>query len=191
MKTSAGARAGENNEGGLTVKIIDITRALEDVTLYPGPSEEDRRFGTHADAFDRYFPGKGMSIDQMPLDSYCGNCRVISVPGDGLITTEDMRGQLHGAKRIVLRGGGGAYLCEEAARYLASCKIKLLVTDAPSVADSGSDAEIHRILFEAGIAVVENADLDKVADGKYLIFAFPIKYTGRDSAPVRAVLVRE
>ena len=173
------------------MKIIDITRAVEDVTLYPGRTEEDGHTGTHADAFNRYLPGNGTSIDQMPLDNYCGNCRVISVPGDGLITTEDMRGQLHGAKRIVLRGGGGAYLCEEAARYLASCKIKLLVTDAPSVADSGSDAEIHRILFEAGIAVVENADLDRVADGKYLIFAFPAKYTGRDSAPVRAVLVRE
>ena len=173
------------------MKIIDITRALEDVTLYPGPSEADGRLGTHADAFNRYLPGNGTSIDKMPLDSYCGNCRVISVPGDGLITIEDVRGQLHGAKRVVLRGGGGAYLCEEAARYLASCKIKLLVTDAPSVAQAGSDAEIHRILFDAGIAVVENVELDKVADGKYLIFAFPIKYTGGDNAPVRAVLVRE
>ena len=173
------------------MKIIDITRALEDVTLYPGPSETDGRSGTHADAFDRYFPGKGMSIDRMPLDSYCGNCRIISVPPEGLITTEDLRGRLHGTKRIVLRGEGGAFLCEEAARYLVSCKIKLLVTDAPSLAEGDSDALIHRIFFEAGVAVVENVDLDGATDGEYLIFAFPVKYTGRDSAPVRAVLVRE
>ena len=172
------------------MKIIDITRAVEDVSLYPGPSDADSHAGTRADAFNRYLPGNGTSIDKMPLDSYCGSCRVISVPEDGLITAGDLRGRLYGAKRIVLRGGGNACLCEEAARYLASCNIKLLVTDAPSVADPGSDADIHRILFQAGIAVVENADLDKAADGKYIIFAFPAKYAGRDSAPVRAVLVR-
>lgn len=173
------------------MKIIDITRTAEDAPVYPGPSETEDRAGTHADAWGRYLPGKEMSIDQMPLDNYCGNCRVISVPEDGLITTEDLRGQLHGTKCLVLHGGGRAYLCEEAARYLASCKIKLLVTDAPSLAEADSDAAIHRILFEAGAAVVENAELNRVSDGKYLIFAFPAKYAGRDSAPVRAVLVRE
>ena len=173
------------------MKIIDITRAVEDVSLYPGPSGADSHAGTRADASSRYIPGNGTSIDKMPLDSYCGNCRVISVPEGGLITTEDLRGRLYGAKRVVLRGGGSAFLCEEAARYLISCKIKLLVTDAPSVAEGDSDANIHRILFQAGIAVVENADLNRASDGKYLIFAFPAKYAGRDSAPVRAVLVRE
>ena len=51
--------------------------------------------------------------------------------------------------------------------------------------------DIHLILMESGVAIVENAVLSGVPDGDYLIFAFPMKYGGCDGAPVRAVLICE
>lgn len=192
------------------MKIIDITRPITQAPVYPGsePVEINRlldmangdeynsslvkagsHMGTHADAFTHYMSESEISIDKMPLDSYCGNCRVISVPENELITLDDIRGRLEGAERLVLHTGGTTYLCEEAAEYIAACGIKLVVTDSLSVAPLDNEAAIHRILFEAGTAIVENAVLDEVEDGDYLIFAFPAKYDGCDAAPVRAVLI--
>lgn len=191
------------------MKIYDITRALQDAPLYPGTEPpvlepvagiETRGWretrvtawshsGTHADAESHFLPD-GAAIDAMPLESYCGACRVLTVSGGELVRAEELQGRIAGAERIVLRTGGARYLCEQAADYLAECGVKLLVTDALSVAPPDNEAAVHVILARGGVAVVENAVLDGVEDGDYLIFAFPAKYAGCDAAPVRAVLLQ-
>lgn len=191
------------------MKIYDITRSAQEAPLYPGdaPIEIGKlmdmeqgaaynsslitagsHIGTHADAFS-HFLADGKTIDQMELEHYCGKCRVISVPGKALITLEDIRGQLAGTERLVLHTGGESYLCEAAAEYLVACGVKTVVTDAVSIGSEDNEKAIHLILFHAGIAVVENAVLEGVEDGEYLLFAFPIKYASCDGAPVRAVLI--
>jgi len=40
-----------------------------------------------------------------------------------------------------------------------------------------------------GLAVIENVVLDGVADGDYMLCAFPVKIGACDGAPVRAVLI--
>lgn len=194
------------------MKIIDITRTAQQAPIYPGSEPIEIRqimnindgdeynaslivtgshMGTHADAFSHYLKDSDVTIDKMPLENYCGPCRVITVPSDGLVTLDDIRGRLDGTHRLVLHGRETAYLCEEAAEYIAACGVKLLVTDALSVAPLDNEAAVHGILFDAGVAVIENAVLDDVEDGEYLIFAFPIKYEGIEAAPVRAVLITE
>lgn len=189
------------------MRIYDITRTLQEAPVYPGdeapqiirepgaPGAPDRflltaaaHSGTHADAFSHFLP-EGPGIDAMPLELYCGACRVLTVSGGGLIRMDDLRGKLSGAERIALRGGGDAYLCEEAAEYVAACGVKAILTDAVSVGPADNEAMIHTILMRGGVAIVENVTLDAVADGDYLLFAFPMKLGGADGAPVRAVLV--
>jgi len=189
------------------VKIYDITREMLSAPVYPGDcapqivrqpdtvgGEEQISLmtglhaGTHADAFSHFLP-EGADIAGMPLELYCGPCKVLSVPGDTLIRVEDLRGRISGAERIALHSGGESYLCEAAAEYLASCGVRTLVTDSVSVGPKENEASIHRILLSAGTAVVENALLDGVPDGDYLLFAFPLKIQGADGAPLRAVLL--
>lgn len=191
------------------MKIYDITRTLQDAPVYPGdesPVIEARECGgafhsstikagshsgTHADAFSHLLQD-GLTIDAMPLENYCGRCRVLSVPEDQeLIRQDDLKGRIGGAERILLHSGGTSFLCEEAAEYLAGCGILALVTDSVSVGPADNEESIHRILMENSVAIIENAVLDGVPDGDYLMFAFPIKYGGCDGAPVRAVLVTE
>ena len=193
------------------MKIYDISRTAQEAPIYPGSEPIDiqklrdmdqggeyndsritagSHMGTHADAFSHFLPG-GASIDQMELEHYCGKCRVLTVPAGALITLDDIRGRLEGAKRLVFHTGGESYLCEEAAEYLAACGVQTVVTDALSVGPADNEAAIHGLLFSAGIAVVENAVLDGVEDGEYLLFAFPVKYGGCDGAPVRAVLIAD
>ena len=194
--------------GAGAVKIYDISRTLQEAPLYPGDAPvEVRRVkdvdlgdaytesilsfsshaGTHVDA-PRHFLSEGATVDQMPLAQMCGSCRVLNVPR-GLIRQEDLMGRLAGAQRIALRTKGKAWLCEQSASYLAVCGVKLVVTDAPSIAPEDNEAEVHRILMRAGVGIVENAEFSGVADGDYLIFAFPVKIGGCDGAPVRAVLL--
>lgn len=188
------------------MKIYDISRTLQEAPLYPGSAEPelypiesvggascswigaDSHAGTHADAVSHFFPD-GTTIDAMPLENYCGPCRVLTVPGGGLITLDDLRGRLNGAQRLALHTGGDAYLCEQAAEYIVACGVLALVTDAVSVGPTDNEAMIHGILMNGGVAIIENAVLDHIADGDYLLFAFPIKYGGCDGAPVRAVLL--
>lgn len=200
--------ARENYMEEYQMKIIDITRTVQEAPMHPGsagvevkqdmieegghnagPITAGSHTGTHADAFSRFLTDSDVTIDKMPLENYCGKCRVISVPENALVTMEDVRGRIDGAERLVIHGGGGTFLCEEAAEYIAACRLKAVVTDAVSVAPSDNEESIHSILFEAGVAVIENAVLDGVEDGEYLIFAFPVKCGGCDGAPVRAVLL--
>lgn len=188
--------------------IYDITRVFQEAPVYPGdikPEITERNdfgegakcsqikagshSGTHADAFS-HFIMDGVTIDDMPLDYYCGSCRVVTVPNNGLIKQEDLLGKLGGAERVILHTGGNAFLSEDAAAYLVNCRIKTIVTDSVSIGPQDNEVSIHLSLMRGGIAIIENALLDNIKDGEYILFAFPIKYGKCDGAPVRAVLLR-
>lgn len=200
----------EKRSGGFHMRIIDITRTLQEAPCYSGDpqpvvervssiAEGDAatisritanvHAGTHADAPMHFFLS-GASIDELPLENYCGPCRVITVPQDEMVKLSDIRGKFGGVERIALRGGS-AVLCEEAADYIAACGVKALVTEAVSVGPEDNEIVIHQTLLGAGVAVIENADLSGAEDGDYLLFAFPAKYGGCDGAPVRAVLLKD
>ena len=47
----------------------------------------------------------------------------------------------------------------------------------------------HRQLLEAGVIIVEGLDLSGVPEGEYTLICMPLRITGGDGAPARAVLV--
>jgi len=191
------------------MKLIDITRVVQDAPLYPGNDpvrytklcdmalgdvynatfiEIGAHLGTHADGIGHFIDG-GTSVEAMPLEHYIGECRVMSVAAEALLTKEDFEGRIDGVVRLVLKGGGKSYLSKDAADYLVSSGIKTIVTDAWSVAPMDNEPQIHIILLSAGIAIVENVILDGVQDGTYFLSSAPVAYGGCDGAPVRAVLI--
>ena len=190
------------------MKLFDITRTVQQAPAYPGsePVVVERvmdmqngdmynysnismnsHTGTHCDAFSHFLRG-GTTIDEMALTHYYGACRVITTPIGGDITRELLSGKTDGAERIVLHTGGGV-LTKSGAEYLAESGVITVVTDALSISPLDNEAEIHRLLLGAGIAIVENVVLDGVPDGEYTLSAFPIKLGNCDGAPVRAILV--
>jgi len=193
------------------MKIYDISRTLQEAPVYPGDEPAVIRrvanmeqgddcnvssitagshLGTHADAFS-HFIRDGLTIDQIPLESFCGKCRVISTAAGEMVRLSDLQGKIGGFRRIALHTGGNGVLTEEAADYLVQCGVKLVVIDSVSVSPEEDPAVVHCKLLGSGVAVVENADLAAVPDGDYLIFAFPVKIGGCDGAPVRAVLLQD
>jgi arylformamidase len=83
-------------------------------------------------------------------------------------------------------------IATDVADWLKARGVKLLGLDLPSV--DAIDAKIlcnHHALYAARIAIVESLDLSEIAPGIYNFAALPLKITGGDGAPVRAILWRD
>jgi len=167
--------------------------------------------GTHLDAPFHFFDD-GKTLDDLPLEWFYGPARVVDLAPQSILepATEITRAMLEpfaeafqvGA-RVLLRTGwdqrfGGPEFYEDypslsldAARWIASRRIRLLGLDTPS--PSVDTLEVHQILLgEASeiILVEALANLDLLPE-KVIFCAFPLKIVGGDGSPVRAVAILE
>ena len=190
-------------------RIIDITKDLVKTPPYPGdPVPELSVFssfangdscnmarltstlhcGTHADAPLHFIPG-GKTINAVPVDRFIGECRVIEV------TTERITGDYvdkhfpKGCKRILIKSGGKAYFDKTGAEELAYYGYILVGTDSMSVGSAADQVGPHKAILGENIAVLENLNLTDVKPGKYFLIAPPVKISGVEAAPVRALLL--
>lgn len=205
MQGLAGKRAGS------PMKLIDITRTIQEAPIYPGSApfsltpltvidkteefnitmlQGDSHLGTHVDA-PRHAYADGTTIDQTDLALYYGACRVATVPFGCLLTSTDLEPLLTDCSRLLLKSNGTSHLTLEAASALAQHHLRLLGTDGLSAAPMDCEGPIHRLLLRHGIALLENLQLEHVPDGDYILCAFPLKVAQGDGSPVRAVLLCE
>lgn len=143
--------------------------------------------GTHIDAPLHYF-NNGESIADSELENFCGPCTVVTI--SGALTGEDMEKLLpHCQRRILIHGNGDASLELSGARVLTEKGICLIGIDSVSISFPEQEDEVHRELLSNGTYILENVCLDDVPDGKYILYAFPLKLGGVEASPVRAVLM--
>lgn len=144
---------------------------------------------THIDA-PKHFDDDGATIGKIRLSHLYGKCTVVTI--DGVLTGEDMEELLpHCKKRLILHGRGNAYLTSSAAQVVAESGLVLIGTDAVSIAAPFDELRTHLELARAGVVVLENLFLEGVQDGLYTLSAFPIKLSGLEAAPCRAILIDE
>jgi arylformamidase len=164
--------------------------------------------GAHADAPVHLADG-APGVDEAPLDTWVGPATVIHRLGAKRIGPEDLEGLPSGIERLLIRTRKAgapdapdsprpapdrfdpdfAFLDPEAARFLASRRLRLLGIDSLSVdAFDAGDLESHRVLLTGGVAILEGIDLARVPEGDYELIALPLRVAGADGSPVRAVL---
>lgn len=154
--------------------------------------------GTHADS-PKHGLKQGRDISAMPLETYYGPCQVIDcTSATEFIQAEDLKkAKLTKGARILLKtrqvskkGYDPKFvsLSNEAAELLASKEIQLVGIDAWDIERDGYAT--HQTLFKAGIAVIEGLTLKDIPAGEYTLIAFPLKISGAEASPVRAVLVK-
>lgn len=190
--------------------IYDISREVFGAPVYPGDPKPVKRFvkkigddsncnlstvslcthtGTHIDA-PLHFDEEGDDIASLKPSCFYGKCTVVSI--SGILTGEDMERLLpHCNKRLILHGSGKAFLSVSAARVIADSKLRLIGTDAMSIAPPFDEYMPHLELARAGIPVLEGLFLEGVEDGEYTLTALPLKMKGLEASPCRAVLMRE
>ncbi len=163
--------------------------------------------GTHIDAPFHVFEN-GKTVDEIPLDTLIGNVQVIEIPNGISVIDKNCLMKMSfqdGIDRILFKTSNSLYwetdpfsfhkeyvaLNSEGAKYLADIGLKLIGVDYFSVSSFDDLKQPHMTLLNRGIVLLENIDLRQVVPGIYKLICLPMKITGTDGAPVRAVLISE
>ena len=193
------------------MQIYDIAQEVFSCAVYPGDPQPIKEVklrisegaicnltafemcahnGTHVDAPFHFIDGEE-TIDKVPLDKFIGYAYVAEHEGD--ITAADAEKILKeaqaglGADRILVKGD--AVMTKEGAEVFAEAGIKLFGNESQTVGPENAPMEVHLIMLNAKIVLLEGIRLSEVPVGTYLLNAAPINLGGSDGAPCRAVLI--
>ncbi|GAA1776012.1 cyclase family protein [Streptomonospora arabica] len=169
--------------------------------------------GTHVDAPFHFLDG-GQRLEDLPLERFTGPAVVVDatgLPDRAPVTAADLEPWRNrfvpGAAVLVRTGWDGhygtpryfdhPYLDASAARLLAESGVRCVGVDSPSPDSTPhgphapGDWAAHSVLLGAGAVIVENLrGLERVDFADPLFMALPIRLSGGDGAPVRAVAAR-
>jgi arylformamidase len=164
--------------------------------------EMNAHSGTHMDAPLHFIEG-GTPIDQVAPQVFVGPCVVVSLREvESQMMDEALAARYRGEQRLLIRthhsevsqpGGYAPHerlLTQAAAALLLESGLQLLGTDRLSVDDSGGrDFTLHRQLLGAGCVILEGLLLTDVTPGSYQLYAAPLRLSGTEASPVRALLL--
>jgi arylformamidase len=206
------------------VELIDISRRLDErMPGWPGQTAFHREpntsveegdvattsiligyshTGTHVDAPSHFIAG-GATLDDVPLETWIGPCRVVRHEADRDVTAPDLEAwELSGVERLLISTSNAARwehmpafredyiaLDASAARWLVERGVKLVGIDYLSIETfHGGEYPVHHTLLGAGVVILEGVRLEHVTPGDYELIALPLPIGGGDGTPVRAIL---
>lgn len=162
--------------------------------------------GTHVDAPSHLLPG-GASLDSLAVDALCGPAAVVDARGapGGMVDVAALRAladlppgtavlfltdnTVRGLGRRPEYAADHIVLSPAAASALAALRPRCVGWDYLSVeGEDDPTFPVHRTLLAAGVPLLEGLWLEGVAPGRYELIALPLRLTGAEAAPVRALL---
>lgn len=165
--------------------------------------EMDVHTGTHVEAPLHFLDG-GDALDAIELGRFVGPAVVVELAGSA-VTSEslDAAGVPVGAERLLIKtansarwaAGWGTFdpvyvsLTRDAAQWVVDRGMRLVGIDHLSIQQYEDDGETHRILMRAGVAILEGLNLAAIEPGTYTLVAAPLRLSGAEAAPTRAVLI--
>ena len=159
--------------------------------------------GTHVDA-PWHFLEEGATVDELALELLVGPALLVAIADDvRAIDAELLRTlPLAGHERVLFRTRNSAllrraefvpdytYLTPDGAAHLVSIGVRLVGVDYYSVEQFRSGHHgAHRALLGHGVVIVEGLDLGEPPPGAYELACLPLRLTGMDGAPARAILI--
>ncbi len=161
--------------------------------------------GTHVDAPNHALPD-APGNDFFPLTDFIGPCRVIDMTDVETVITVEALQEIVFEKgdRILFKTRNSAVdidtvsdfvtdfvaLSPEAAEFLAQKEIALVGVDYLSVKQKGvEDNAAHTAFLTRGVPIIEGLRLYGIRPGHYQLVLLPLKLTGLDGAPARALLL--
>lgn len=158
--------------------------------------------GTHMDA-PLHFIKSGQGMHEMPLSATIGRAQVIEIHDRDAITLDELRRHpIRPGERVLFRTRNSlrrwgdrdfmedfVYLTTEAARWLVQQHVRTVGIDYLSVGGYEKNGpEVHHVLLEAQIWIIEGLDLSGAAPGLYDLICLPLNILQGDGAPARALL---
>jgi arylformamidase len=184
-------------------------KMAEGATVNIGAVQMGVHNGTHADAPFHFQEGAD-TIERMPLEIYLGDAVVVDLSKQfetdrsrqiGVADLESCSDALALAPRLLLKTGVWKdskvfpdwipVIAPDVPEWLRARQVKLIGLDLPSVDSIDAKKLVnHYALAAANIAIVESLDLTDIEPGTYRFSALPLRISGGDAGPVRAVLWR-
>ncbi|WP_347490716.1 cyclase family protein [Desulfoscipio sp. XC116] len=180
--------------------VLSCISNFSNSSAYESRIQMDIHTGTHVDAPLHMLP-YGAAIDQIDLSKVITPCKVFDfsdrtekISACDLSARDIKKGDF-----ILLRTRNSyadnfdfdfVYLERSGAAYLSSKGISGVGIDALGIERSQPEHQTHKILFKAGIVILEGLRLKEIAEGDYLLVAAPLRIKGAEGAPTRAVLLR-
>ena len=190
------------------MKIYDISQEVFSCQVYPGDPKPEKQIlcatekgdmynltafsmcahnGTHIDA-PLHFLNQGKTVEQMDLSTFVGDCYIARYDGDvtGAAASAILQ-KAEGARRILI--AGPVTITMEAAKVFANSGICLLGNEGQTVGPEDAPMQVHKLLLQKEIALLEGVVLADVPEGRYFLSAAPLCLAGADGAPCRAYLI--
>lgn len=158
-------------------------------------------FGTHLDAPAHFIVG-GKGVDELDLTKLTGPCQVLDLMNvTKMISKSDIEGKIK-SQRVLFKTMNSELLtkpytkdyislAEDTAEYLIEQNVDLVGTDYIAIEASGSPGHpVHTKLLENEVVIVEGCNLAGVEPGDYELIVLPLKLSGLDGSPARAVLIQ-
>lgn len=157
--------------------------------------------GTHIDAPYYLFADK-WTCDQIPLSRLIGPCQVLDLTDvEDEISAADLKRHAIRREIILIKTRNSfdpmqAYnpkhvaMRVDAADYLVQKGVTTLGYDYQSFERQGRNV-IHHIFLSRSVTLVDNLRLKDADAGEYLFVCLPVKVTGIDGAPARAILIEQ
>lgn len=165
----------------------------------------DVHTGTHVET-PRHFFNDGITVERLSLSAMIGPAMVAYLPGVDVITANDLvnLGLSSGVKRLLLRTHNSELwekavkefrkdyvaLTDDAAQWIVDQDMQLVGVDYLSIQPYGNKSHTHQILLSGGVIIIEGLNLANVHPRIYELTCLPLKLTGAEAAPARAVLRR-
>lgn len=158
--------------------------------------------GTHVDAPAHLLPA-GARLGELGLDPFIGSAVVVDCGEKAPVGASVLDGvELRPGDRVLLKTVNShrdaasfqrdfTYPSPELVERLLELPLSLLGVDGPSVDGFNGEPAVHRLLFSAGLPVLENIDLSRATPGRYRLICLPLAIPGAEGAPCRAVLLAE
>ena len=147
--------------------------------------------GTHLDA-PAHFIKNGKTIDQIPLEYFVGDCLVVEAKGN--LLANDAKKILNIAKsdevikRLLIKGD--CVVTTTAAKVFSNSDLLLIGIESQSFGPTDSPMEVHKILLNKNIVLLEGLILKNIEIGKYFLCAQPLNAYGIEGSPCRAILIK-
>lgn len=157
--------------------------------------------GTHIDAPFYLFADK-WTCDQIPLSRLIGPCQVLDLTHvEDMIDVDDLKRESISRNIVLLKTKNSAdpmhgynpnhvAMTVPAAEYLIEKGVTTLGYDYQSFERDGKN-EVHHAFLSKSITLVDNLRLANAQGKEYLLVCLPVKVTGIDGAPARAILIEE
>ncbi|MDI7274392.1 MAG: cyclase family protein [Anaerolineae bacterium] len=161
--------------------------------------------GTHVDPPLHFIPG-GATADQLPLEVLIGPADVVEFLTEERIGAADLeaKGIPEDCQRLLLRTRNSLYwargeavfhpdyvgITTDAAAWIVERRIRLVGIDYLAIEPYKTPGHpVHRALLGAQVVILETIDLSAVTPGRYQLVCLPLRISGGDGAPARAVLL--